>query len=840
MTRERYPFNDGWMFCPSYEEGMEKPGYSGHPAGQDSAAGTEPGSAAGPGNTSPEMKPVRLPHTVIEAPFDYFDEGIYQMLSCYRRSFTAPAEWAGKHVELTFEGAAHEAAVFVNGEHVLTHSCGYTAFSIDLSDLLRYGEENLIAVRLDSRESLDVPPFGNVIDYMTYGGIYREAYIEVSGKTRLADVFLRTEGTPDAPELVSVIETEGAGERDLFVRQILIAEGAEELLAGGSEERLLAVRRMEAAAKAAGTMELRAEAADVLLWSPDDPNLYTIRTELVDGATNETLDRVDVRFGFRFAQFKADGFYLNGERLQITGLNRHQSYPYEGYAMPASLQDFDARVLKYELGLNAVRTSHYPQSHAFLGACDELGLLVFTEIPGWQYIGGEAWQDQAVKNTEEMVRQYRNHTSIILWGVRINESQDCDGLYERTNEAARRLDPGRQTGGVRFLKKSHLLEDVYTYNDFSHSGGNAGCEPKKDVTSDMSKAYLVSEYNGHMFPTKSYDSEEHRRDHMLRHARVLNDITGQPDIAGSFGWCMADYNTHRDFGSGDRICYHGVLDMFRNPKPAASIYAVMGDEPVLEVASSMDIGEHPASNRGTVWIVTNADSVRMYKNGRLLKEYFPSDSPFKELAHGPIPVDDLIGSAIEEGEDFLPAQAADVKEILNYAAIYGMDRLPPSIKAKAAKCMLFYGMKYSDAVELYNKYIGDWGGAATEYRFEAVKDGEVVKTVIKSPASKVVLEVRTSSEELTDAQSWDAAAVRIRALDEHGNVLPFFNEPVSLELAGPAELIGPDVISLKGGMGGTYVRTIGAEGEATLIIRSLQAEPVSVSFSVRRAEGKRL
>ena len=115
-------------------------------------------------------------------------------------------------------------------------------------------------------------------------------------------------------------------------------------------------------------------------------------------------------------------------------------------------------------------------------------MLVFTELPGWQHIGDQEWQANAVEQVAEMVHQYRNHPSIILWGVRINESQDNDGFYLQTNEVARRLDPTRQTGGVRYLKKSSLLEDVYTYNDFYHSGKNAGLELKKEVQEEITGA----------------------------------------------------------------------------------------------------------------------------------------------------------------------------------------------------------------------------------------------------------------------------------------------------------------------------------------------------------------
>lgn len=106
----------------------------------------------------------------------------------------------------------------------------------------------------------------------------------------------------------------------------------------------------------------------------------------------------------------------------------------------------------------------------------------------------------------------------------------------------------------------------------------------------------------------------HRQEHALRHARVLDTAYADGEHAGCFGWCMFDYATHKDFGSGDRICYHGVLDSFRNPKLAASVYASQGgEEPVLTVSSAMDIGDYPAGQIGTVYVFTNAERVDLYK-----------------------------------------------------------------------------------------------------------------------------------------------------------------------------------------------------------------------------------
>lgn len=562
---------------------------------------------------------------------------------------------------------------------------------------------------------------------------------------------------------------------------------------------------------------------DGKLWSPESPYLYTLRSRIINGDT--VLDEKRYRFGLRTAKFENNGFYLNGKKMKLRGLNRHQSFAYVGYAMPKSMQRLDADILKHELGVNAVRTSHYPQSQHFLDRCDELGLLVFTEIPGWQHIGDNAWKDQAVENTRDMVIQYMHHPSIILWGVRINESQDDDELYKQTNAVAHKLDCSRQTSGVRFIEKSSLLEDVYAFNDFSHSGDNAGLKAKKRVTSNKRRPYLVSECNGHMFPTKPFDDERHRLSHAMRHTKVLDAMYAADDICGIFPWCMIDYNTHKDFGSGDGICYHGVMDMFRNPKLAAAVYASQSEEaPCCVVSSSMDIGEHPAGNIGSVFVFTNADSVRLYKNGLLVKEFYPDSSSYPALPHPPVVIDDFIGDLLETQESFDSKTAEQLKECLCAVAKYGTSALPPKYLLKLGKLMLLNGLRFSDGVELYGKYVSNWGGEATEWRFDAVKNGKVVKSVIKKPGQVAHLEVELSHTELTDGDTYDVAAVRIYARDEFGNPAVYYQEPVILSCTDKLDIIGPHVISLKGGCGGTYVKTTGSAGKAELMVNDIKIE----------------
>ena len=276
-------------------------------------------------------RPVRLPHTVKECSLHYAGPRDYEMVSGYRRKLDIPAEYRGKCLFLQFDGAAHIATVYCNGVKCAQHRCGYTAFRVEISDLVRYGAENELAVRLDSTENPTVPPFGFVIDYLTYGGLYREVWLDVRERSYIADLYTVT---PSYDRLEAKLSIEG----DYAWTRLSILDG-EQLLASelGRDSFTVRVPRAES-------------------WSPEQPRLYTCRAELLDGQ-GRLLDRVENRVGFRTIEFKADGFYLNGKKSFLRGLNRHQCYPYIGYAAPAHLQFEDARILKEELACKAVRTS---------------------------------------------------------------------------------------------------------------------------------------------------------------------------------------------------------------------------------------------------------------------------------------------------------------------------------------------------------------------------------------------------------------------------------------------------------------------------------------------------
>lgn len=696
---------------------------------------------------------VNIPHSNVELPYNYFDEKIFQFISCYRKNFILSPENEGRRVFLDFDGVMTYATVYVNGEYAGEHKGGYTPFVVEISEQVRFGEENTLAIAVDSREREEIPPFGGAIDYITYGGIYRDVRLRITDTLVIENVKVEASGLLGDTKMLRTdvyLDCGSAGALDEIGDEL---EVELQLLDRGS---LLASQTVKATATTGSRcIEIPSFCIDdVDLWSVDYPRLYDIR---ISARAGDQQDVYVLRTGFREAEFRNDGFYLNGERLKLRGLNRHQSYPYVGYAMPARVQKKDADILKYDLNLNIVRTSHYPQSPHFLERCDELGLLVFEEIPGWQHIGDEQWKQLSTENVREMIRRDWNHPSIVLWGVRINESPDDNVFYKRNNQVARELDPTRQTGGVRWHINSDMQEDVYTINDFIHEGGEIALREPKEVTGlDNYVPYLVTEFNGHVYPTKRFDQENRLMEHALRHCRVQNASAVDDHIAGAIGWCAFDYNTHYNFGSGDRICYHGVMDMFRIPKYAAHFYKSQispVNKVVMEPTTIWAFGERAIGGVSPLQVFTNCDYIELEINGKLHNRYYPDNGRYPGLDYPPVEVNDVGG---------------------------------------------------------------EWGKRWDNGRFIGYVDGI---NVIERPYAKdpvpAALSVEADDAQLM-ADGSDTTRVVFKMVDQHGNLLPFINESLHLEIEGPGEIIGPTSPVLIGGCIAVWVKAGREAGEIHL------------------------
>lgn len=765
---------------------------------------------------------VHIPHTNKELPLNNFDEKDYQFESYYKKNIQVES-LNGTRLFIRFEAVMTYAKVYINGQFVGEHKGGYTGFEFDITEFVNEGENNIIGVYVDSNERSDIPPFGHVIDYLTYGGIYREVALIYRNPCYVENIRVKTKNELTSPTIDVTLEIANIFEAhiDALIEMSLLYKG--EVIGSWSKQVVI---------NGKSAYHFLEEVGDVDLWSVDQPNLYTIEVDIID--QKQVLDHIEERIGFRQFEFKKDGFYQNGRRIKIIGLNRHQSYPYVGYAMPKSAQYKDADILKNELKVNAVRLSHYPQSDHFLDRCDEIGLLVFDEIPGWQHIGDEEWQRVAYQHVEEMIKKDQNRPSVFIWGTRINESNDDHEFYKKTSDIARGLDDSRPVGGVRCIKNSELLEDVYTFNDFSHTGDNLGLEnPSKVFKED--KPYLVTEYNGHMYPTKKYDDEAHRISHALRHANVLESIYSNDRISGGIGWCMFDYNTHKDFGSGDKICYHGVMDMFRIPKMASHVYASQQvEEPVIHVASSMSIGEYAGGFLQEINVFTNCDEIKLFNNDTFIRSYYTNRDRYKHLPFPPIVINDFIGDRIDEEEGFAKKDGALVKRLLMKANQTG-GKLNFINNLQLGWVLLKYKLSPLDAENLYTKYFGGWGDEATSYTVEGYRNGQRIKSVTKGQIFKPTLVCNLDSELLIEDETYDVTRVIVRMVDEYGNDIHYANDAFTIEVSEHIDVIGPKTIGLIGGSIGFWVKTTGVYGDGNLKIISPRFGIIEKHISVKKS-----
>jgi beta-galactosidase len=705
---------------------------------------------------------VVVPHTNIRLPWHSFDEKDYQLLSVYRRRFKLPAEARGRHQFVDFEGVMTATTVWLNGTRIGEYKGGYTPFSFDLTPHTDFDGENVLVVEVDSRERPDIPPFGGNIDYLTFGGIYREVALRIVHSTFIENIFARPRDVLSAHPALDV---------DCFLQHLQPLReplSVEVELRDGDRTLARATQRVPPAAASnegiAHTLHLD-NLSGIELWDLSGRKLYRVHVRLLRGT--QILDNDSRRIGIRQAQFTDHGFELNGKLMKLRGLDRHQTFPYVGQAMPARVQRRDALILREQLKCNIVRTSHYPQSSHFLDACDELGLLVLEEIPGWQHIGDESWKQLAIDNTRRMIRRDWNHPAIILWGVRINESSDDHDFYMRTNELAHQLDPTRQTGGIRAFQESEFLEDVFTMNDFGF--------PLKPPNHPR---YLNTEFVGHTYNTKSIDNADRLIEHTVRHARVHDQLASDQQYAGGIGWCAFDYNTHANFGSGDRVCYHGVNDMFREPKPAAGFYKSQCDpdeEPVIELAFHWAPSD-AAGGLSNGMICSNCDHLKLYINDKLIKELDPDRGQFPHLRYAPYVFE--FGEAFDDG----------------------------------------------------------WG----ELRVEGYVQGKLAITRRYSAAGVDQKFMLAADDTHLVADGADTTRVVLRVTDEYGNVRPFANDAIHLELDGPAEVIGDNPSVLMGGVCAVWVRAGQQAGAAHLKATHPRLGSRVLEFELAASESERV
>lgn len=590
---------------------------------------------------------------------DDFPEAIasYRFISWYRRHFVLPQKYEGKRILVDFEGVATIADVYVNGKLVGTHEGAYTGFTVDITDAVYTdGRDNVLAVRVNSEKQAQIPPEGGVVDYCLFGGIVRDVTMTIANPVYVERTFTTTpdieNGNAIVHNAVDIISKENVN--DNYTVEMKVID--KELKVAASVSKDFTVK-----GKGTQTVELETEAiADYHLWSSEDPYLYTVVTTV--SQENTVLDTYSNTLGFRYFKFSEgpdDGsFYLNGKKTEIVGINRHEQWPWIGRAVPDKLQIQDADLIK-STGINVVRCSHYPQDPSFLNRCDEIGLLVFCEPPGWQHVGNDEWKETFKENLKELVLCDRNHPSIISWGPRPNESHPSLEFNRECEALCKELDPTRPTHGVRmeFDYPGEESGDNYFYNDNFEVVNDILTVNYRYPKDPYHIPYIVTEHSNDWYGGDGIPgaSDAAAQNFINSFAEVLDYYFGNDKVAGGFGWSLFDYNNEVNYTNTGHVFYSGLYDIFRNEKPVAYVYkSQLSPEengPIVYIANNWT--KDTTSN---IYVMSNCDEVELFVNGESKGKIKPN-----KYTNMPHPIYEFNNIDYEDGELTAVGYIDDVK-----------------------------------------------------------------------------------------------------------------------------------------------------------------------------------
>lgn len=609
--REVYSMNPAWRFHKGAMEGAETKEFN-----------------------DKDWTVVSLPDGIEYLPTEASGCINYQGEVWYRKHFTPDAALKGKKLFLHFEAIMGKSKVFVNGKLLTEHFGGYLPVIADVTDVLDWNGDNVIAVWADNSDDPSYPPgkAQDVLDYTYFGGIYRDCWLIAHNNVFITDPNYENEVAGGGLFVAFGKVSDALAEVQL---KIHVRNATKNPFSGRVEYMLLQPDGTEVArlsdkiqvkAGRATTVSDRMPVKQPMLWTPSTPTLYNLLVRVLDKEGN-VIDGYRRRIGIRSIEFKGkDGFYLNGRPYgkPLIGANRHQDFAVVGNAVANSIHWRDARKLK-DVGMEIIRNAHCPQDPAFMDACDELGLFVIVNTPGWQF-----WNDapefaqRVYSDIRNVVRRDRNHPSVWLWEPILNETWYPADFAKNTRDIVDAEYPYPYCySGSDSEARGHENFPVY----FAHPANMQDASKEIDPT----KTYFTREWGDNVDDWSSHNSpsrvarnwgEQPMRVQAQHYACPYYPVTSydvlykqSPQHVGGCLWHSFDHQR----GYHPDPFYGGLMDVFRQPKysyymfmaqrPAVKNDRNAGSGPMVYIAHEMT----PFSGKD-VTVYSNCDEVRLTFN----------------------------------------------------------------------------------------------------------------------------------------------------------------------------------------------------------------------------------
>ncbi|MBK7709646.1 MAG: DUF4982 domain-containing protein [Bacteroidales bacterium] len=590
---------------------------------------------------------ISLPHTANIEPVD--SSGIHwQGISWYRKFFIVPEEYSDKSVSLQFDAAMQVAKIYLNGELIQIHNGGYLPFQVKLDGKIRFGEQCCILLELDNGDNPLVPPGKPLagLDFNYYSGIYRNVTLLIKDKLHISDpveanrvagggiMINYSEVTRESAEIniqADIVNKDSAS-RKAFLEFSLLSSDGISVMSGKSDI-------SEVPGSGYSRFSHRLIVKNPRLWSAEEPELYLLKVRVL--SDGQPVDSISEEIGIRTMSVSPkDGLVLNGQKIMLYGTNRHQAYPYIGNALSDNAQYRDAVKIK-QAGFNFVRCSHYPQSPAFLKACDRLGIFVLDPMPGWQFIGNDEFQNNSINDVHQMVRRDRNHPSVIMWEPSLNETDMPRQFMERAHQAVHEELPFKDVytcGWVDdvydiYIPARQHANPPYYWNRYSTTRPILTAEYGDWEYYAMNAGFNQTAFSGLKSEERSSRQlrgfgQRRLLQQAINYQESHNDNLNGNSI-GDANWLMFDYKR----GYAPDIESSGIMDIFRIPKFAFYFYKsqALNAEPMIFIANYWN-----DSLFKDVKVYSNCDEVELSINGKAISRQKPDrDQLSANLEHPP-------------------------------------------------------------------------------------------------------------------------------------------------------------------------------------------------------------